>query len=132
MKETYNTRTLAACAKRLRWMKDTLPEMPQVDIIWRFREGFRLQVAGEHHEPGGCLAFMGVEDRVREIGNVLNSGDAEQAGWDCLKELIDCAADKFADADLRFLAGAPDLPENMRYQVVREINRRAAATTEDQ
>lgn len=124
--ETYNTRSLAACVKRLRWMQQALPTMPECEIVWRFREGFRLQVAGEHHEPGGCLAYGDAHERIAEIGRALDKGQAEQNGWDCLNASLECAAEEFTDADLRHLSMAPDLPEEMRRRVIEELCRRHA------
>lgn len=123
-RETYNTRTLAACEKRLRWMRGTLPAMPQADIVWRFREGFRLQVAGEAHEPGGCLAFGDAHERIDEITRALDKGQAEQDGWDCLHASLECAPQGFTDADLRHLSIANDLPEEMRWMAIQELCRR--------
>ena len=108
MKDTYNTRTLAACAKRLRWMTNELDTMPTWSIVWRWREGFRLQIDGEQHEPGGCLWMDGTDpygrDRTTEVEDALAKGQADQAGYDCLSALLECTPEAFDDESLRHLS----------------------------
>lgn len=105
MSTTYNTRTLQACAKRLRHVLTKTPQA-KWQVVWRFREGFRLQIEGEHHEPTGWITH----------GNVLTIGDVKELEWDTKENRAnDIAADALGytveyrpqdlnDEQLRFLA----------------------------
>ena len=106
---TYNTRTLAACAKRLRHLEATLTPMPEWTIVWRWREGYRLQLAGEHHEPGGCQWMDGStdpygHDRTAEVEQALAKGTADQEAYDCLEALLETAPQEFDKASLIHLS----------------------------
>lgn len=109
---TYNQRTLIACAKRLAHVLSRDPKA-KWQVVWRYREGFRLQIEGEQHEPTGWITH----------GNVLTIGDKIELEWDSTPERSErIAAEALTytlqyrpqdlDEDsLHFLAGQTDYPQ---------------------
>lgn len=102
---TYNQRTLTACAKRLRHVLTKSPKA-KWQVVWRFQEGFRLQIEGEQHEPTGWITH----------GNVLTIGDVVELEWDteenranhiaadALGYTVEYRPQDLSDEQLRFLA----------------------------
>lgn len=78
MSITYNTRTLQACAKRLHHVLTKTPQA-KWQVVWRFQEGFRLQIEGEQHEPTGWITH----------GNVMTIGDVKELEWDASQDRAD-------------------------------------------
>lgn len=107
---TYNTRTLAACAKRLRYLTDKSKaagtKAPRWTVVWRYREGFRLQVLGEDHEPGGWETHSNITSihGLREIERDLKLNRADEIAGDSILETLRQQPADIDNESLRFLA----------------------------
>ena len=101
---TYNARTLAACAKRLRWIQERGPREIW-SIVWRHEEGFRLQITGEQHEHTGWCAYAALtSDTLETIERDLRNGKADQIAEEMLELCIDEQPEDFTDEQLRALS----------------------------
>lgn len=112
-KPTYNTRTLAACAKRLRHIQSAAPAMPGWAVVWRLQEGFRLQVAGEIHERDGWIYASSVwgGPRPAEIARDVELGRADEIATECLRGTLKHQPEDLTLDQLHHLARCEDNTE---------------------
>lgn len=111
-KITYNQRTLAACAKRLRYLQSTDGHLPQGIVVWRYTEGFRLQLDGEQHEPDGCRCFNA--SNIDSIENALTDNQADDKAQIALSALLEVAPEEFTDQALRYLSLCDGTPSSIQ------------------
>lgn len=107
---TYNTRTLAACAKRLRHIQAKDGHLPQGIVVWRYSEGFRLQLAGEEHEPGGYVQYNA--SNIERIEQTLEENLADDKARIALGALLETEPQEFTDPQLRYLSMDTGIPSN--------------------
>jgi hypothetical protein len=105
--KNYNTRTLAACAKRLRYILSLDPKTP-CQIVWRYTEGFRLQLWNEVHEPTGCIWMREAQHGLPFIERTLEQDRADQEARDNLGALLECSPHELEDAELQHLSLCKD------------------------
>ena len=105
---TYNTRTLAACAKRLRHIQAKDGHLPQGTVVWRYSEGFRLQLTGEEHEPGGYVQYNA--SNIERIEEALKQNQADDKARIALGALLESEPHEFTDPQLRYLSMNTDIP----------------------
>lgn len=127
---TYNTRTLAACAKRLRHIQGRDGHLPQGSVIWRYSEGFRLQLEGEQHEPDGWRCFNA--SNIERIEQVLNDNQADDKARIALGALLEKAPQEFTDIQLRYLSMDISLPSNQSQAAFMALCSRNMAKHPDQ
>jgi hypothetical protein len=101
---TYNPRTLAACAKRLRWIQERGGNDLWA-VVWRHEEGFRLQIHGEQHEHTGWIAYGPlVSSKLEDIERDLKLGRADEIAEESLELCLDEQPEDFTDEQLRTLS----------------------------
>ena len=108
---SYNLRTLQACAKRLRHVLATTPEANWT-VVWRFQEGYRLQVEQEIHEVTGWITHSSLGGTVQEIERDTRIEDrADEIARESLYLTVKHNPDHLDIDQLRILAAAEDMPE---------------------
>jgi hypothetical protein len=108
---SYNLRTLRACAKRLRHVIDTAPDTNWT-VVWRFQEGYRLQIEQEIHEVTGWITHSSLGGSVQEVERGTRIEDrADEIAKEALFSTIKYNADHLDVDQLRILAAAQDMPD---------------------
>jgi len=107
---SYNLRTLRACAKRLRHVIDTAPDTNWT-VVWRFQEGYRLQVEQEIHEVTGWITHSSLGGSLAEVERDTRiENRADEIAEETLFLTVKHNPDHLDIDQLRILATVKDMP----------------------